>query len=135
MNSRQGWAQFGIQAATFATAITLEAITDEAFYRQDRRHHRTFGRDLAHDMSAFLIRQSAVVGSVLISGMFNEAHKNVVNNNIGYLKNYRIKPNTSITGFAYAKYSPSAKQILVNLPINGKVYQFPVDVTNLKTIK
>lgn len=135
MNSRQGWAQFGIQAATFATAITLEAITDEAFYRQDRRHHRTFGRDLAHDMSAFLIRQSAVVGSVLISGMFNEAHKNVVNNNIGYLKNYRIKPNTSITGFAYAKYSPSAKQILVNLPINGKVYQFPVDVTNLNTIK
>lgn len=135
MNSRQGWAQFGIQAATFATAITLEAISDETFYRQNRRHHRTFGRDLAQDMSAFLIRQSAVVSSMLISGMFNEAHAKVVNNNIGYLRNYKIQPNTSITGFAYAKYSPSVRQILVNLPINGKVYQFPVDVTNIKTIK
>ncbi len=134
MRSRQGWAQFGISAASVATAITLEAITDDAFYRQDRRHHRTFGRDLAHDMSAFLIRQSAVVGSILVSGMFNEANAKVLNNNIGYLNNYVIKPNTSITGYAYAKYSPSARQILVNLPINGKIYQFPVDVTHLKTI-
>lgn len=135
MNSRQGWAQFGISAASVATAITLEAITDEAFYRQDRRHHRTFGRDLAHDMSAFLIRQSAVVGSILVSGMFNEANARVLNKNIGYLTNYQIKPNTSITGYAYAKFSPTAKTILVNLPVNGKVYQFPVDVSNLKVIK
>ena len=85
-------------------------------------------------MSAFLIRQSAVVGSILVSGMFNEANAKVLNNNIGYLNNYVIKPNTSITGYAYAKYSPSARQILVNLPINGKFYQFPVDVTHLKTI-
>ncbi len=135
MNSRQGWAQFGLTAASVATAITLEAATDEAFRRQDRRHHRTFGRDLAHDMSAFLIRQSAVVGSILVSGMFNEANAKVLNKDIGYLKNYKITPNTSITGYAYAKYIPSAKQVLVNLPINGKVYQFPVDVTNLKKLQ
>ncbi|MBR5399633.1 MAG: hypothetical protein IK103_07555 [Bacteroidales bacterium] len=134
MSSRQGWAQFGLQAASFATAITLEALTDEAFYRQNRRHHRTFGRDLAHDMSAFLIRQSAVVGSVLVSGLFNEENMKVRNENIGYLRNYQIKPHSSITGFAYAKYSPSAKMIMVNLPINGKIYQFPVDVTHLKNI-
>ena len=135
MNSRQGWAQFGISAASVATAITLEAITDEAFYRQNRHHHRTFGRDLAHDMSAFLIRQSAVVGSILVSGMFNEANARVLNKDIGYLRNYQIKPNTSITGYAYAKFSPGAKTLLVNLPINGKVYQFPVDATKLKTIE
>ena len=39
MNSRQGWAQFGLSAASFATAVTLEAITDEAFYRQIGRAH------------------------------------------------------------------------------------------------
>lgn len=134
MNSRQGWAQFGLSAASFATAVTLEAITDEAFYRQNRRHHRTFGRDFAHDMSTFLIRQSAVVGSVLAAGLFNEENMKVRNENIGYLKNYKITPHSSITGFAYAKYNPNAKMIMVNLPINGKIYQFPVDVTHLKKI-
>ncbi len=134
INRRQGWAKFGLHAATIATAITLEAITDEQFYRQDRHHRRTFGRDLAHDMSTFLIRQSAVVGNILISGMFNDARAKVANNNIGYLQNYLIKPNTSITGFAYAKYNSNAKHLLVNLPINGKVYQFPIDVENIKSI-
>ena len=59
----------------------------------------------------------------------------MTSHNIGYLTNYQIKPNTSITGYAYAKFSPTAKTILVNLPVNGKVYQFPVDVSNLKVIK
>ncbi len=134
INRRQGWAKFGLHAATIATAITLEAIADEQFYRQGRHHRRTFSRDLVHDMSIFLIRQSAVVGNILISGMFNEARAKVANNNIGYLQNYVIKPNTSITGFAYAKYNSNAKHLLVNLPINGKVYQFPIDVANIKSI-
>ena len=85
-------------------------------------------------MSAFLIRQSAVVGSILVSGLFNEENRKVHNENIGYLRNYQIKPHSSIVGFAYAKYSPNVKMIMVNLPINGKIYQFPVDVTRLKNI-
>ena len=85
-------------------------------------------------MSSFLIHQSAIVGSILVSGFYADQREKILNTNIGYLRNYSIEPKNSITGYAYAKYSPNAKNVLVNLFINGKVYQFPMDVSHLEAI-
>lgn len=135
VRNRQGWANFGIQAAGVATAITLDvALNSNVHYSHNPHHRHHWERDLVYDMSSFLIHQSAIVGSILVSGFYADQREKILNTDIGYLRNYSIEPKSSITGYAYAKYSPNAKSVLVNLFINGKVYQFPMDASHLEVV-
>ncbi len=131
MKSRHGWANFGLQFATIATAVVLDEVVNGAYYRGERGEW-SLGRDIAHDISSILIRQGAAVGSILISAHYSQKMQKVISLNMGYLRNYSIKPNNAIYGFAYAKFNSEAKTLLVNLPIDEKVYQFPVDVSTIR---
>ena len=130
VNNRQAWTAFGLSMAAVVTAATLDAAINSSYY-DDWGYHSP-SSNFAHDFSSFVIEESAVVGTVLINGYMTNEMIKVQQNNIGYLKNYMVVPKNAVSGYALAKYDPSVNQISVNLPINGVVYSFKWNTTNLE---
>ena len=129
VNNRQAWAAFGLSMATVVTAVTLDAAINGSYYDS---WDRSPGSDFWHDLSSVMITEAAVVGNVLIAGYMTNEMIKVQQNNIGYLQNYLIKPKNAICGYALAKYDSSSSKILVNVPVNGVVYSFSWDASDMK---
>ncbi len=97
--------------------------------------HYSFGRNLLQDIANTLVQSAIIYGAE--RAMLKEDMKaaKVKRNNIGYLRDYRIEPNSAICGYALLKFRKASNFVFINLPINGKIYNFAWEASNIKMIK
>lgn len=130
IKNRAAWNRFGLGMASVATAVTAEVALGSSSW--GRNHHRSFGDDLLYGLAKSGIRAGVIAGDIALGVAQENAIEKIQAENLGYLRNYAIKPKSSITGFAYAKYrNTNSNVITVNLPISGKVFSFTLDPSEL----
>ena len=64
------------------------------------------------------------VGAVLIAENADRKYDRILQDNLGYLRNYSLEPGHSMTGHLMAKDVPAAKHLVVDVPLDTRVYRF-----------
>ena len=129
---RRFWSSFGVNVAIYTTGIILDEAVNGDYFR-GRAGEYSFGRDVAHEVSSAVISGMSVVGAIAADEYFSGDMRRVYSENIGYIRDYNIKPGTAIEGHAFAKYSKGG-ELTVNVPVSGRVYSMNLDTSSLETI-
>lgn len=129
IQNRAAWNRFGLGMASVATAVTADVALGHTGWGKG---HRSFGEDLLYGLAKSGINAGVIAGDIAVGIAQDNAIEKIQQENLGYLRNYVIKPNSSVTGFAYAKYrNSSATAITINLPISGTVFAFTLDTSEV----
>ena len=91
------------------------------------------GNVIARQVSSMAVYSLAHLGAGAISDRFRARYEKVAKKNIGYLHDYTIQARTAVEGHAVAKTfrSPDG-QLTVYLPVDGKVYAFRWNESELR---
>ena len=130
---RRFWASFGANVAIMTTGVILDEILNGEYY-DGRADHYSLGRDLAHDASSIIISEMSFAGMAAASAYFSGDMSKVYSNNLGYVRDYTIKPGTAIEGHAYARYTDTGS-LMVNIPVGGRVYSMNWDSASIGSLK
>ena len=132
LRRRQRWNEFGLGVAAIATDITINSAIGTTSFG---RHHRNFGEELLRGLVMSAIHVGTVIGFDAIATQQDMSIQNILQENIGYLKNYIIQPNHSISGFAYARYNPNRLEMFtVNIPLNGTIFAFQINPFEIESL-
>ncbi len=130
---RQNLARFGISFATYATAVVIDRAIDSELASHD---DGSFGSYLGREMASLGVFALASIGDAAISEEFYKKMDQAAKENIGYLRDYSIPAGTALEGHACVKYHPRVKdEIVVYLPVDGKVYAFRWNAADLEKIR
>lgn len=116
IRGRQGWAHFGVQLALLPLRFIAIALTDHAFDDDD-----SFGRSLAEGLAGSMIDAAADIGSVLIASRYGAEAERILEQNLGYMRSCRILPDSSVRGHFFARFDSHAREIHIDIPLNGTV--------------
>ena len=130
---RHFWSSFGVNVAIYTTGIILDEALNGDYFR-GRADEYSLGRDIAHEVSSAVLSGMSVVGVIAADGYFSDDMRRVYSENIGYVRDYTIKPGYAIEGHAFARYSKRG-ELTVNVPISGRVYSMRWDTTSIETLK
>ena len=129
---RRFWSSFGTNVAILTTGVILDEVVNGEYFG-GRADEYSFGRDIAHEASSFFISELSFAGMAAASAYFSGDMSRVYSENLGYVRDYTIKPDTAIEGHAYARYSPSGV-ITVNVPVGGRVYSMDWDTSKIESL-
>ncbi len=131
---RSRWNRFGVEMAAVATAVTADVAFSHTSLGS--HHHHNFGKEVLRELTRSAIQGGVIAGDIAYSTAQENKLDKIFQEDVGYLKNYIIKPQTSINGFAYAKFRRSNNGgIVINLPISGTVFSFTVNPSELLEIE
>lgn len=120
--NRQGWATFGQEFALAIGTMVLDAVFNGTYDNDPDRW--TFGRDVAHAVGSEILYDASSVGAVLIAENAGRKFDRIIEENLGYLRDYSLEPGRSMAGHMMAKDVPAAKHLVVDVPLDTRVYRF-----------
>lgn len=118
VRSRQNWAHFGTQIALLPLHIIAIALADNAF-----DDDFSLGESLMEGLTYAFIDTATDIGSTLIAAHYGAEANRVYEENLGYMRDCLIRPDSSVSGHFFARFDPHAREILLDLPLNGKTYR------------
>lgn len=126
---RENLKSFGVSFASMAAATAVDVVLDGEI----RKHGSGVGNVIARQVSSMAVYSLAHLGAGAISDRFRARYEKVAKKNLGYLHDYSIPAKTAVEGHAVAKTfrSPDG-QLTVYLPVDGKVYAFRWNESELR---
>ena len=121
---KQNWRHFGAQIAMVPLYLFAVAVAEEATDFNDDGWH-SLGESIAESVAYGIIDSAASIGAGLISAHYGAEAERITRDNVGYLRDYRIAPDHDLEGHFYARYSGTAREVTIQIPIGNRVYRIP----------
>ena len=118
MRNRQHWAHFGTQMALLPLYFIAMVLTDNAF-----DDDFSFVENLAEGLTYAFIETATDIGSAMIAAHYGAESNRIYEENLGYLHDCIIHPDSAVSGHFFARFDPRAREVNIDLPLNGLMYR------------
>lgn len=122
VKNRQSWKTAGIASAAWLVSVIADQIFNGSYFEDV--DNRTFGGDVMHEIGSVALGTVPVIATMAADQYYSAEFDKIVNNDIGYLRDYKLAPWSSVQGYALARRSSKAKTITITMTVGGKTMDF-----------
>ena len=124
IRQKQTVRNIGVQIAMIPVYLFALAAAEKLTDFNDDGWH-SLGESVAEGIAYGIINGAATIGSDLIASHYEGELRQISEDNVGYLGDYRIAPDHALHGHFYARFDPSAKEVTLELPIGDRTIRIP----------
>ncbi len=124
IHRKQNIRNIGVQIAMIPLYIFALAAADKLTDFDDDGYY-SLGESIANGLAYGAVGGLATIGSDLIASHYEGEARRITEENMGYLGDHRIAPDHALQGHFFARFDPSAREMMIEIPLGNRICRIP----------